>query len=364
MIEKNKNIIIVISFFLIVFGCFLGIFMMEKKMISISERRKLASKPEMSVDSILSGDFMDEAEEYLLDHFPGRDNFRSFKAEIAFHLLQKKDNEGIYLVKDGIYKLEYPLKEDQVLLGAKKLNELYDTYLTGMNVYYGVIPDKNYYVAKEQGYLSLDYERMLSLLRDNIRHMTEIKLFDCLEAEDYYRTDLHWKQTNLTGVLERLSERMNLSLSPLSTYDQKTLAPFYGSYYGQAALNLAPEEIIYLSNDTIEEACVYNLEKDSFMDVYTPSLESLDAYELFLSGATAFLTIDNKNNTNGRELIIFRDSFASSLAPLLLEEYAKITLIDLRYMSSQLLPQLITFEDQDVLFLYSTLVFNQSAMLR
>ena len=32
-----------------------------------------------------------------------------------------------------------------------------------------------------------------------------------------------------------------------------------------------------------------------------------------------------------RELVIFRDSFASSLAPLLMEQYAKITLVDIRY---------------------------------
>lgn len=60
----------------------------------------------------------------------------------------------------------------------------------------------------------------------------------------------------------------------------------------------------------------------------------MDAYDLFLTGAAAFLILENKNNLGGRELVIFRDSFASSLAPLLMEGYSKITLIDLRYLSS------------------------------
>ena len=56
--------------------------------------------------------------------------------------------------------------------------------------------------------------------------------------------------------------------------------------------------------------------------------------------------------------------FASALAPLLLEQYRTITLVDIRYLASSLLPQYVTFTDQDVLFLYSAGVVNRSAMLR
>ena len=62
--------------------------------------------------------------------------------------------------------------------------------------------------------------------------------------------------------------------------------------------------------------------------------------------------------------IIFRDSFASSLAPLLLEEYSKISLVDLRYMRLEDLGQFIEFKGQDVLFLYSTLLINNSNVLK
>lgn len=64
----------------------------------------------------------------------------------------------------------------------------------------------------------------------------------------------------------------------------------------------------------------------------------------------------------GKELLLFRDSFGSSIAPLLLENYSKITLIDLRYLSKDILENYIEFENQDVLFLYSTLVLNQNVL--
>ena len=61
---------------------------------------------------------------------------------------------------------------------------------------------------------------------------------------------------------------------------------------------------------------------------------------------------------------MFRDSFGSSLAPLLVRDYRTVTLVDLRYLSSQLLDQFIDFHGQDVLFLYSPSVYNNSTMLK
>ena len=62
--------------------------------------------------------------------------------------------------------------------------------------------------------------------------------------------------------------------------------------------------------------------------------------------------------------MIFRDSFASSLAPLLAEGYSKITLVDIRYLSPVLLGRFVDFHGQDVLFIYSTLVINNSTIIK
>lgn len=78
-----------------------------------------------------------------------------------------------------------------------------------------------------------------------------------------------------------------------------------------------------------------------------------DPYELFLSGSISLLSIENPNAETDRELIVFRDSFGSSLAPLLAEGYAKITLADIRYLPSSQMGKLLDFTDADVLFLYS-----------
>ena len=112
-----------------------------------------------------------------------------------------------------------------------------------------------------------------------------------------------------------------------------------------------------------DAAQVSSLETSGGNTVYTPDrFSGMDGYDTFLSGAQALLTVENPLADTDRRLILFRDSFGSSLAPLLLESYREITLVDLRYFSSSLLGDYVDFDGADVLFLYSTSILN-SAML-
>ena len=105
---------------------------------------------------------------------------------------------------------------------------------------------------------------------------------------------------------------------------------------------------------TVPLKTVYNKEK----------LTSIDSYEIYLDGASSFIEITNPNSNNNKELVIFRDSFGSSITPLLIKYYSKITVIDNRYINSDNFLKLIEFNNQDVLFLYSTLIINTSNTLK
>ena len=62
--------------------------------------------------------------------------------------------------------------------------------------------------------------------------------------------------------------------------------------------------------------------------------------------------------------MLFRDSYGSSLAPLLLQSYSKVTLVDIRYLHPDQVGSYVNFQDQDVLFLYSTLILNNGRSLK
>jgi hypothetical protein len=142
-----------------------------------------------------------------------------------------------------------------------------------------------------------------------------------------------------------------------------TLAPTVAPT--EQALPMAPDTLRYLESDLLNRCQVYNYETDKYGAVYDMTkLEGADLYEVFLSGPVSMLRIENPQATTDRELILFRDSFGSSLAPLLVQGYKTVTLVDLRYVSSAMLDRFMDFHGQDVLFLYSTLVLNNSLQMR
>lgn len=326
---------------------------------SESERRKLAQWSSVNLDN-----YEDAAEDAAMDQFPFRDAFRQAKAIAEFALFQKGDNNDFYYTQGSIGKIEYPLNETSITNAANKFNQIVDTYLSGTNckIYFGIVPDKSYYLAESNGYLSMDYDRLYTMLEEKL-DMTHIDLQPLLSADSYYRTDPHWKQETLLPVAQEILSTMGAQGN--SVYTEHTVEDFKGVYYSQLGLPLSAEPLTYLTSDVLDACTVYNAETGETLGIYDlEALDSRDPYELYLHGSAAFLTITNPNAATDRELVIFRDSFGSSLAPLLVDSYATITLIDTRYVMPQILKQFITFQDQDVLFLYSTLVLNSSSSLK
>ena len=336
------------------------------KDISEAERRKLAQFPALTAQSVGSGRFMTDFERYTLDQFPLRDAFRRLKAVVHYDLLGQRDNNGIYLTGGSAAELEYPLNEVSVSNALKKFNALYETYLSGSRVVVSVVPDKGYYLAEKNGYPTMDYEALFAAVEDGMDWAEYVDLTDLLSAEDYYRTDTHWRQERLLGVSQRLCHALDAqSFLPEELTQTTVERPFYGVYCGQAALPMKPDTMYTMENSLISACTVYNHETKETTSVYNmDKLESRDLYDVYLSGATPLLTIDNPNAETDRELIVFRDSFGSSLTPLLLKSYKTVTLVDIRYLASDYLGQFVDFHGQDVLFLYSTLVLNNSGTLK
>ena len=233
------------------------------------------------------------------------------------------------------------------------------------NIAFAVVPDKSYFLAEENGYLHMDYPKLFEIMEKNLPWATYVDLTDSLTIEDYYRTDTHWRQEKLIPAARKLAQALKVPGPRQEDFRMEALErPFYGVYYGQAALPMASETIYYLTNDTLEDCEVLNYETGKYSPVYDLSKEQgRDQYDVFLSGPVSIQTIENPHGPK-RELLVFRDSFGSSMVPLLVKDYAKVTLIDTRYVPADYLDQFLTFEGQDVLFLYSPMVLNQSAMLK
>ncbi|MBQ4603794.1 MAG: hypothetical protein IJB16_04245 [Clostridia bacterium] len=366
--RKFRNIFSIAFFVIFVFAISASFIFKEPISVLASERRKAAQFPEFSAEKVIDKSFFDGVEDYLTDQFPLRDKFRAIKAAVQLKIFNQKDNNGTYFVDGHISEIDETLSETSVENAAKKINAIYEKYLRNKNnrVFYSVIPDKNYFLAEKNGYPSYDYHKMTEILNNNIENMEYIDIFDCLTIDDYYKTDSHWKQENLSAVVEKLGEKMGFDAIEMSEYTPENLGDFSGVYSSRLALGFDPDKLICMRNEATDSAVVYNVEtQKEHIGVYdTEKMMKNDKYDVFFSGAVPVISAVNPLNPDGKELVIFRDSFGSSLSPLLLGSYGKITLVDTRYISSQILGEYVDFENCDVLFIYNTQLINQSSMLK
>jgi len=258
MQENRKNILISIGFVVILILVFIINILSKDKIISTSERRKLVQFPEITTKKVFDGTVSKDFEEYAMDQFVGRDLLRSIKSLFNFEIYRQKDNNKLFIENDSIYKIEYPLKEELIEKTAKRIEQIKEKYLKNMNVYYAIVPDKNYFLEDDN--LKMDYEKLQNIMKTNLNNMVYINLFSELSSEDYYRTDIHWKQENIRKAVRKIEKEMNLKDTSKIKYEEKELGEFYGVYYGQIGVRVKPDTMRYLTNDTIENCITYNFE--------------------------------------------------------------------------------------------------------
>lgn len=354
--KRKASIATAAVFLAVLFGFSLLHLALPDREVSRSERRRLAQLPP------LSSGFSDKLEEYMLDQFPLREQLRTVNSLVRLYGLGQADIHGIYLQGGGAFRMDGPLQEKQVRHAAAVFSAVQEKYFPSLPAHYVIVPDKN--AKAETGRPRLDTETLRGIVREALPGMTEIDIWDLLSADDYYKTDPHWRQERLLPVAAAICEALGADAP--GTFTEKALSPFYGAYYGQAALPMAPDTLTYLESADTKAAEVTGPELDGAQPVYRPELlDGTDGYDVFLSGAQAVLTVTSPNVHNGRHLVLFRDSFGSSLAPLLLGSFERITLVDLRYISAARLADYADLSDAtDVLYLCSTAVWNNGGTLR
>lgn len=360
MNDKIKDIVVTLVFLFTIISLFLINVIKKDTDISIAERRKLATMPELTIKSLFDGTYFKKFDSYVTDQFIKRDTFRKIKIDIE--LSTKGEYNNLYMYDDYIVEEIFPLNTNSINNLTNKINYIKNAYLNNnSNIYYTIIPDKNYFVNK--GNLKLDYNKLQDMMKNNLTNLNYINIFDKLTIDNYYKTDTHWKQEDLFNVANTIANQMNFDITNNNV--ENTVTNFKGSYAGRLSVTKDIDTIKTISSPSIDNSSVYNYETKKYTKIYDyDKLKSLDKYDIYLSGASSIIDIVNPTSNSNKELIVFRDSYGSSLVPLLIDGYRKITVIDIRYVSSKILNNYIKFDNQDVLFMYSILTINNSFAMR
>ena len=262
-----------------------------------------------------------------------------------------------------------PFSEKSLDFAVHRFSHLIEKYFSGAEdgyrLYLSVVPDKAEFMETPEGYVPARAAETLDYLAQQLP-VTAVDISGLLGLEDYYRTDPHWRQECLRPVAEALLTAMGAPVPDTAEETLNALAGgFRGSYWGKTAETLEPDTLAYLTSPVLEGCTVYDYETDSTGGVYNFNAAETAPYDLFLGGSKSLLRIENPAAADDSTLIVFRDSFGSSLVPLLVESYRTVYVADIRYMATDALARVVDFpKDADVLLVYSATVLQNSITLK
>ena len=338
--SKKYSIFITILFCLFIFGFGIAQFLLPDKEFSQQENRYLTLFTPPTLETLKSGEFMEDFEDYITDQFPLRDWWINLKAR-SEKLLGKQENNKVYFGLDGqtlFAQYTRPtLEELEKRVGY--VNKLADN-LSALNVpvYFSLIPDKSYGWAHllPDNAPNVDDGSVLkdagSLCGDNLNWI-DLTNFP-FSSETFYRTDHHWTTMGAAQGYYALMMAMNGRVTLLSTADLTMVSDsFYGTTWSSSGANwIEPDEMYTWVPEGTATVTRYPDGKPVPGSLYDLSkLEVKDKYSMFLGGNQPLCILRNENASTDKKLLVVRDSYTDSLAPFLALDYQEVHLYDLRY---------------------------------
>lgn len=301
------------------------------------ENRNLQKPPKLSLETLSSGKFMEDAEKYVSDHIVGRDLWVAMKAW-SERLSGKEENNGVYFGKQDtlIKRVDAP---DPAELDKKMgyVDELVGN--VSVPVYFGLIPSaaEIWRGRLPAGAPTADEKAIIDRLYFSTGAST-VDLYGALEARSagdiYYRTDHHWTSLGAFYGANAIFEAMGLEPLDLSGYQKTTVTnQFYGTLFSSSGVRWLPPDRIdaYVPDEGIRVTTYFDGSPEEGSLYVDEQLEVKDKYAYFLGGNQPLCVIESEKAPDGPKVLIVRDSYSDSLAPFLTERFSEIHLFDLRY---------------------------------
>lgn len=377
---KKGNIVLIVVFCLMLFGCTIATLVLPEKEFSVAENRELQKRPKLTGKKVKKGKYQKQYENYLNDQFFLRDGWVRLAVGMQ-SLVGKKDINGVYLGKDG-YLLEKISNEDfdegqteeNVGYLSFFLNEAVNTY-GEKHVSCMMIPSKaqalperlpefaevsnpNYVLESLKNELTYP-EILLDVSGEMQKHQQEYI---------YYRTDHHWTTLGACYAYAAWAEATGQAIPHEPEYYQRetVFSDFYGTTYNKVHVSV-PVDAVELFHSPGEEGIqvVMDEGKVTADSLYfkKEASEGFNRYDVFFSKNTFQIEVTTKART-GKSLLLIKDSFANCFVPFLTEEYERILMIDYRYGKVPIGRILDEHEEiTDVLVMFNTEKFMQNAKL-
>ncbi len=349
---------------------------------SENENRYLEKMPEFNFDTVTDKSFMTKFENFFSDRIVLREQWIGLMNDFD-RILGKKEIKGIF-TEDGRMMQSWRTSDYSVdsvnknLAAMEKFAEKYPK----MKMYFMLAPNAQeiYSDTLPANCGAADQKLFIKNCYDSLPSITGIDVYSGLLAAKneyiYYRTDHHW-----TSYGAYIGYKSAASAMKFAAYSEDKFSiehasnEFRGTLYSKTLDNsITPDTIdIYTlaNNEPQVKVSVYKsgAEPDStYSSLYFREfLDVKDKYSTFLGQNVPRIDIDSEipqENDKG-SLLIIKDSYAHSLIPFLTKNYSHITVLDLRYINSDLSNIGVSLKDyENVLFMYNVITFSQDTNVK
>lgn len=257
---------------------------------------------------------------------------------------------------------------------AAVLNAYSDALGDSVTIYDMIVPNHFEYglPSKYKGKIGKDEKPFLNLVKENLNgKIVFVDIYDTLKTHYnkgeylYFRTDHHWTGLGAYRAYEKFCESAGLTAVPLDSYEKRTSTGFLGTLYNSSLdKNLAanPDTVEYYVTDLPYEQT--NTKKDG--TTYKGRLISeyadgrTNGYLTFMGGDIPLATIKTEN-TSGRSIIVFKESYGNAFIPFLVPHYDTVYVADIRSFPYNAVTFIQNNHIGEVLFLNNIMTSNTSA---
>ncbi len=318
--------------------------------------------------------FMDDYETYFADHLAGRELWVKVSNRMSA-LMGKEEINGVYTTDGRMIEIFRGYDEKEVQNMIDSVNDFAERY-SDIPMYFMLAPTaQEIYKSKLPTYSEVTNEKVF--IDECSRKLVNLNVIDALSYLSgrsgeyiYYRTDHHWTSLGAYYAYCAAAKQLGFNAIGLDKFNVETASSsFYGTLYSRTLDDsISPDSIDYYflasGEPNVKMTRINGDQVETFDTLYVRDhLDVKDKYSSFTGSNVPIVTIETDVD-NDKELLIIKDSYAHSLVPFLSKHYSKITMVDLRYINTDI-NRFVNIRDYDqVLFVYNVVTFCDESNLK
>lgn len=280
---------------------------------------------------------------------------------------------SLFVIGDTALEIFYG--NDKVALDyARVLNTYAEAISPSVNIYNMLVPTHFEFglPKKYKGKVGRPQYQFFEKIRDNLDNRIifvdsfgKMKHHYLLGEYLYFRTDHHWTGLGAYRAYEKFCEYAALTPLSLDKYEKRTTTGFLGTLYNSSLdknLKANPDKVEYFVTDLPYEQTNYRPDGSTYKGKLfsEPASGRTNGYITFMSGDIPLAEIKT-SNTNGKKILVFKESYGNAFCPYLIPHYETVYVADIRTFPYNPIKFINENGVTDVLFLNNIMAANSAA---